>query len=300
MSRKIAAGAVRYVFEDKRLSVAHASGELTGIASVCAGTECNCLHLFSDVIANATVSFDCSKHEIIWDGPWPEEQKEGLHGGLTEAEWSLMKDIVGRFRSPLVSPFSKTDVRAIVTRRDMNSGLMVGFEQLFPFSGGIVSSCDDGAEEGSADQLARVTLFDAYCVVSACSCQDCLVGVVVETGTGEASKVRSAEFLLDLVTGTIKTAHGATAGYSAEAALGDVAKSIPDFLDTLRFRRKQIRGVVQNAWGTEEPKHNRRVPANDGAKVIARKVGRNDGCPCGSGKKFKHCCGGIVALSATS
>ena len=24
-----------------------------------------------------------------------------------------------------------------------------------------------------------------------------------------------------------------------------------------------------------------------------RKVGRNDKCPCGSGKKFKHCCGSV-------
>ena len=24
-----------------------------------------------------------------------------------------------------------------------------------------------------------------------------------------------------------------------------------------------------------------------------RKVGRNDKCPCGSGKKYKHCCGSI-------
>ncbi|MBM3892238.1 MAG: hypothetical protein FJ388_24240, partial [Verrucomicrobia bacterium] len=23
----------------------------------------------------------------------------------------------------------------------------------------------------------------------------------------------------------------------------------------------------------------------------SRKVGRNEPCPCGSGKKFKHCCG---------
>ncbi|MBN2463987.1 MAG: SEC-C domain-containing protein, partial [Dehalococcoidia bacterium] len=22
-----------------------------------------------------------------------------------------------------------------------------------------------------------------------------------------------------------------------------------------------------------------------------KKVGRNDPCPCGSGKKYKHCCG---------
>jgi preprotein translocase subunit SecA len=27
------------------------------------------------------------------------------------------------------------------------------------------------------------------------------------------------------------------------------------------------------------------------AKVAGAKVGRNDPCPCGSGKKYKHCCG---------
>ena len=28
-----------------------------------------------------------------------------------------------------------------------------------------------------------------------------------------------------------------------------------------------------------------------GTVVKAKKVGRNDPCPCGSGKKYKHCCG---------
>jgi preprotein translocase subunit SecA len=34
-------------------------------------------------------------------------------------------------------------------------------------------------------------------------------------------------------------------------------------------------------------------PAPAGKKPIVRddKVGRNDPCPCGSGKKFKKCCG---------
>ena len=26
---------------------------------------------------------------------------------------------------------------------------------------------------------------------------------------------------------------------------------------------------------------------------IAKKVGRNEKCPCGSGKKYKHCCGSV-------
>jgi hypothetical protein len=25
---------------------------------------------------------------------------------------------------------------------------------------------------------------------------------------------------------------------------------------------------------------------------MRRRIGRNDPCPCGSGKKFKHCCAG--------
>ena len=29
----------------------------------------------------------------------------------------------------------------------------------------------------------------------------------------------------------------------------------------------------------------------DGAPMVAQKVYRNDPCPCGSGKKAKHCCG---------
>ena len=31
--------------------------------------------------------------------------------------------------------------------------------------------------------------------------------------------------------------------------------------------------------------------ANKRTKVSGRKIGRNDPCPCGSGKKYKHCCG---------
>ena len=28
-----------------------------------------------------------------------------------------------------------------------------------------------------------------------------------------------------------------------------------------------------------------------GTVIVGKKIGRNDPCPCGSGKKYKHCCG---------
>ena len=33
-------------------------------------------------------------------------------------------------------------------------------------------------------------------------------------------------------------------------------------------------------------------------KRVTAKVGRNDPCPCGSGKKHKKCCGKIARLDA--
>ena len=32
-------------------------------------------------------------------------------------------------------------------------------------------------------------------------------------------------------------------------------------------------------------------PRKQPVKVSGKKIGRNDPCPCGSGKKYKHCCG---------
>ena len=32
---------------------------------------------------------------------------------------------------------------------------------------------------------------------------------------------------------------------------------------------------------------------NQSKEFSNQKVGRNEKCPCGSGKKFKHCCGNI-------
>jgi preprotein translocase subunit SecA len=35
----------------------------------------------------------------------------------------------------------------------------------------------------------------------------------------------------------------------------------------------------------------REAPKKKEAVLVGKKVGRNDPCPCGSGKKYKHCCG---------
>lgn len=64
---------------------------------------------------------------------------------------------------------------------------------------------------------------------------------------------------------------------SLEAFAGSILRLVPDALaEYAHFGRS----VLRDAGGAEPP-----------APKPVSKPGRNDPCPCGSGKKFKKCCG---------
>ena len=51
--------------------------------------------------------------------------------------------------------------------------------------------------------------------------------------------------------------------------------------------RRQVATRMQEGRGTEEGKE----PQKKAPAKTDKVVGRNDPCPCGSGKKYKNCCG---------
>ncbi|MDG2145850.1 MAG: SEC-C metal-binding domain-containing protein, partial [Porticoccaceae bacterium] len=69
-------------------------------------------------------------------------------------------------------------------------------------------------------------------------------------------------------------------------------------LEEQRRKEQQNREYkhAETAGLSEEADVNAQEPKEAAAQPIMRqgpKVGRNDLCTCGSGKKFKHCCGKI-------
>ena len=43
----------------------------------------------------------------------------------------------------------------------------------------------------------------------------------------------------------------------------------------------------------EQTKEEEKVNEKNKVKFAGKKIGRNEPCFCGSGKKFKHCCGAL-------
>ena len=51
------------------------------------------------------------------------------------------------------------------------------------------------------------------------------------------------------------------------------------------LKREQI---AKPTWTSSDPESSKPKTVR---KTVKQKVGRNDPCPCGSGKKYKKCCG---------
>jgi len=96
-------------------------------------------------------------------------------------------------------------------------------------------------------------------------------------------------------------------GEMFERMLISVAAEVSDLLFRVRVEEKADR-QVQGVWATSEMRHEQfrtteyarqqeQTAESAGARAsvapirVSQKVGRNEPCPCGSGKKFKYCCG---------
>jgi preprotein translocase subunit SecA len=79
-------------------------------------------------------------------------------------------------------------------------------------------------------------------------------------------------------------------GYAGKDPVNEFRKASFSAFNQLIYEiQKQIVLVLNNMNIQNQPEDNQTKPIE--SLPINKKVGRNDPCPCGSGKKYKHCCG---------
>ncbi len=67
-------------------------------------------------------------------------------------------------------------------------------------------------------------------------------------------------------------------------------KELEDQVRALIAQGRKVEAVKRvretTGWGLKQSKD-----YVDALSEVVQEVGRNDPCPCGSGRKYKHCCG---------
>jgi len=278
--------------------------------SVCANPLCGC----------ANVEFDCVPVDSAPGGPdkilrfWLDVAERALFRGgspipsaesldmgeavaaeLREPDWDTLSDYLLEAKDKLVEEADGTLLDADFPEEVMSGeGFMVGYAEIFP----LASAFPFRIEKGS--WLAD----DQYCVNPACRCRGVLLSFIRlrdEAATRGDIAGDEPAALYDYKSGKFETAYAPAGDQPALSELvHGLRRAYPELDLRVKKRHLQLKALYRRALDRvrhEESTDSDLEPSSSGASqrparpVLPAKAGRNDPCRCGSGKKYKKCCG---------
>ena len=257
--------------------------------SVCANPSCNCRVITFNLLPES----ETKNNDFIKEAPFSFELSVYKRSIFDKGDTSITAK---KFAKSFIKEFNKDnwDVltkfyigfkRAITENLDINSVdfpfpyesiekdfLMVGYYGILPYAKEIIITIDN----------SKLLLDDQYCVNSSCKCNDTVltflsleekrkqtdeirVNYKTRNWTKESNRYKETP----LITNLKKT---------LEEKFPDIYKDFQKRHSLLRFLYKKFKNENSLALKPEQARSQ-------------KSVGRNDPCPCGSGKKYKKCCG---------
>lgn len=173
---------------------------------------------------------------------------------------------------------------------DASEGGMVGYFEILPFARPISFVAEAG--EWAFD--------DQYCLRPDCSCRAAVLQCFrIAPQNADATPERpSLVVRYHYDTQRVEEVEKPGAGLSPKTFLDSMRHVQPGFDDFLSKRHAQLRHLyrlfLKRHRGAIQRSRDGDANAPAGLSEpfrVAEKPGRNDPCPCGSGKKYKKCCG---------
>ena len=259
---------------------------------VCPDPVCRCEHLF--VIGAAEPSEPTSLEDVpTWRVDLdlgerrvqvPNEQQgdtasvavaKAIQTEITADQWTELRRFYKAWKEEQTE---KADLDQLETHfpPEAADGSMVGYYEILPHARPIEVRVEEQAWQFD----------DQYCVQRGCGCQSAGLTFIPVMGEGSQRNAGPRLRLGFRYSYNDGQADHVTAGADAPSVsemLGALRKAQPDLKAFLARRHSQLRRLYRRASSA--------TPAADSVRPTSPKTGRNDPCPCGSGKKYKRCCG---------
>jgi hypothetical protein len=192
---------------------------------------------------------------------------------MAEPDWRLLDREYYSIKARLTE---SADLKRLVpmfqAEPQVRTGAMVGYYEFLPYARRIEVRVG-----------TQTWLFDdQYCL--SCNCRASALSFVHIPEVAPPSgivKARPFSFRYDYGTARVELLNPLPPGHPSPSQFLDGLKQLqPDIASFLAKRRAVIQGLYQNSL----------VPRPAQPRPAMAKVGRNEPCPCGSGKKYKRCC----------
>ena len=264
--------------------------------SHCQNPDCDCnetILAFNEIdetgaqIANP-ITFDISLDHFTWQEKRKIKRPKNVQSLVDEFVSDLSDEMKSEFKANYNN--AKVESRNIakfeMPLEDVYAGKMVSYADVFGDDRSILSGGTGfGFLVEYEDQ--KLSVDDQYCIDPMCKCDAVrLVFLKINEGTGIGYDL----FAIKVPFQDEIEIDDKLARYTKEEIkkiYDHWLKSDPQIMDILETRYRKMKWVGQSLV----ERHISKKPHNYTAGVGQKKIGRNDPCPCGSGKKYKKCCG---------
>lgn len=192
---------------------------------------------------------------------------------LTEEDWVLLDDLFYSYKRQVTDEALDEELDAQFPADEIEySGAMVGFHEILPYAENKILQIEDRS----------YLLDEQYCVRPSCNCSDAAVSLLDPGEEHEGSYLTNCPVIfLDYKNANWRIER--TASEDVER-LNSIAETLNSGEFPSLFGRHHAR--LRSLYRLYKKRHG----VSSAPVLPSRKIGRNDPCPCGSGKKYKKCC----------
>jgi hypothetical protein len=195
---------------------------------------------------------------------------ELLLSSLDNADFQFLWKLYFAYKNEITEQAPVDSIEAVFDFQEVEeSGLMYVYRDVLPYGDPLL------VRFNGEDCL----IFDQYCLKSRCSCTDATLTFV----SNDEDSGKAAKELFAVAVNYRKKLWAAVKEMAVPVDVGAVRSAledqIPDIYKRLLKRHIQLKGIYAHC----KKRHFKQ-------QLQLPKVGRNDPCPCGSGKKYKKCC----------
>jgi len=196
---------------------------------------------------------------------------EAVLSQLNQNDFQLLKERYWAIKNKMTEEAPPESIEAHFKYHEIeNGGLMYAYNDVLPYGNQFLITIVG----------KKFIVFDQYCILPKCSCTD----TVLSFFEIEESRNKTDELFAISIDYKKKKWDITKDGLwpvDIKILKSSLLDAYPDFYKQIKTRHFKLKAIYTNC-----KKKNYSLQQN----IFTQKVGRNDPCPCGSGKKFKKCC----------
>lgn len=197
-----------------------------------------------------------------------------LEESLTEEDWRNLNTVHRVSKGAFIEEYDLRKVDANFTMEQLKDpSSVVLFQEIFPLASYFYFD--------KKDNIPYLVL-DQYCANYKCACSDMVLSFTKD-GRDEAFAFR-----YNYTTKQVDLLDGVGHAISLQKASNYVRLLKDKFIDFDK-KLKERNEILRHLFKKFTIRTNAQLAQTN--KIAKQKIGRNEPCPCGSGKKYKRCCG---------